>query len=66
MAVRVVNEDPDKSVVKKRVCRSCGVTVEYLPIDVQTRNGTDWSGGPDGEDYVMCPKCGKKIILRSW
>ncbi len=27
---------------------------------------TDYGGGPDGEEYVRCPGCGKKAIIRSW
>ena len=58
--MRIVNETPDPSVVKQVICRSCGVTIEYVPNDVVAlRRGTDIGGGPDGADGFKCPKCGK-------
>lgn len=66
MAVRIVEEKPDPSVVKQAICRSCGVKVEYLPIDIKSRHGTDYGGGPDGAEWVDCPKCQKQIVLKSW
>jgi hypothetical protein len=66
MAVKIVNEEPDPAVVKRAVCRHCGVKVEYLPIDVKERRGTDIGGGPDGCTWVDCPRCSKQIILSSW
>ena len=35
MAVRVVKLEPDPSVVKRVLCPSCGVTLEYLSNDVK-------------------------------
>jgi len=62
---RIVKEVP--KVTKRVVCRGgCGSTIEYVPNEVQRRDGHDYSGGPDGEEYVTCPSCGKKAIIRSW
>lgn len=66
MAVRVIDEKPDPSVVKHAICKHCGVKLEYLPIDVKSVNGTDYSGGPDGCEFIECPKCNNQVILRSW
>lgn len=66
MVVRIVEEKPDPSVVKKVICRNCGVTLEYVPNDVKSCHGTDYSGGPDGHEWVDCPKCNRKAIIRSW
>ncbi len=65
MAVRVVKEAPAPEVEKQVVCDKCGRTLAYVPNDVKRRNGTDYSGGPDGEEWVRCP-CGKKAIISSW
>ena len=62
--VSVIGED--KTVLKETSCRGCGARLQYGMNEVQTRNGTDYSGGPDGEDYIMCPRCGNKVVLRSW
>ncbi len=64
---RVVSEAP--VIEKQVVCRAgCGRTIAYVPNDVQRRDGRDYTGGPDGEEYVLCPGagCGKKIVLRAW
>jgi len=64
--VNIIDPTPDPSVAKKVTCRSCGVKLQYLPIEVQRRDGHDYSGGPDGEEYITCPNCNQRVILRSW
>ena len=64
--VTITNPKPDSSVVRKIICKSCGVELEYLPVEVLTRSGTDYSGGPDGEEYIVCPNCGERVIIRAW
>lgn len=64
--VKVISTGPDKTVVKQVICRNCGATLEYTPNEVQSRHGTDYGGGPDGEEWVNCPNCGHKAIIRSW
>lgn len=66
MAVKVVNPEPAKEVIKEIVCRNCGVTLSYVPNDVQSRNGRDYSGGPDGSEWIDCPKCKKQVTIQSW
>ena len=62
MAIRVVNKEPNPTLVKQAVCRSgCGVTVEYAPSDVKCRS----CGDGDIFCYVICPKCGKEISIHS-
>lgn len=66
MVVRIVDPTPDPEVLKKISCRNCGARLVYTPNDVKERNGTDYGGGPDGEEYVVCPSCNKRAIIRSW
>lgn len=66
MAVKIINDKPDKSVVKRIVCKNCGAKLEYLPVDVKSRHGTDYGGGPDGAEWVDCPKCNQPAVIRSW
>jgi hypothetical protein len=66
MAVRIVDETPDPQIVKYVSCRNCGVRLEYVPNDVRSYHGTDISGGPDGLEWVDCPKCSGRAVIRSW
>lgn len=66
MAVRVIKTEPDQSVVKRVVCKLCGATLEYVPLDVKERHGTDIGGGPDGCKWIDCPQCKREVILESW
>mgnify|MGYP001593746208 CR=1 FL=1 len=66
MTVKVVETKPDASVVKRKVCGNCGATLEYVPNDVRSIHGTDYSGGADGCEYITCPNCKKRVTLRSW
>lgn len=64
--VRIIDEGPDPSVVKKVICKNCGAKLEYVPNDVKEYSGTDYGGGPDGHTWIDCPKCQKRVVLRSW
>lgn len=44
----------------------CGAIVEYTKSDIKRYSGRDISGGPDGCEWVDCPGCGKRKVLRSW
>jgi hypothetical protein len=49
-------------------CQDCRATIEYLPEDVQRRDGKDISGGPDGWERVKCPRegCPGYGYIRNW
>jgi hypothetical protein len=66
MTVKIIKSEPDFNVVQNIVCRSCGVTLEYVPIDVKRRDEKDWSGGPDGAEWIDCPNCTKQVIIKRW
>ena len=66
MVVKVIKITPDESVIKQVICRHCGVTLEYVPNDVKTFNGTDYSGISSRTDSIQCPNCWEKVILRLW
>ena len=61
---RILSQIPRRE--KTCVCNNCGHTVAYVPKDVQRYEGVDYSGGPDGCEYLICPGCSKRIVLRSW
>jgi len=37
MTVKVIKKAPHKSVVKEKVCKKCGATLQYVPKDVAER-----------------------------
>lgn len=60
----VVGED--KTVVSRCTCKSCAAIVEYSRIEVQEVRRKDYAGGSDGIQYIYCPRCHSKIVLKSW
>ena len=66
MVVRIIESKPAPEVVKQVVCKNCGARLEYVPADVREYHGTDYSGGPDGMEWIDCPQCSKKVVLKSW
>jgi hypothetical protein len=64
---RVVDPKPSPKVEKIVLCRDgCGATIAYVPNDVKSYSGSDYSGGPDGHEWIVCPNCRKRIIIRTW
>ncbi len=64
--VTIIKKEPDNSVLKEIVCRNCGATLSYVPNEVKSYSGTDFGGGSDGQEWVDCPNCNEKAIIRSW
>lgn len=62
--VKVVGRD--ETAVKRVTCRSCASILEYNLSEVKEYHGTDYSGGADGQEWVVCPNCSHKAIIRSW
>ncbi len=65
MAIRIVEEKPDPDVVKRKVCKSCGVTLEYVPADERRKSHTDYTGDTTFTYLIDCPKCGAEVVIRS-
>ena len=55
--VTVVSTRPHASVVKEVVCRKCGATLSYVPLDVKEKNYRDYGGGSDTHKWIDCPNC---------
>lgn len=56
----------DKTKLKTVTCGGCGAIVQYRKNEVRERHGRDYTGGPDGEEWVVCPGCGGKAIISAW
>lgn len=64
MAVKIVESKPDPSVVKRCICKKCGVTLEYVPIDVRVHKETDYTGSTDRYDVIDCPNCSYMVFVK--
>lgn len=56
MAIKIISKEPDKSVVKRCVCKNCGATLEYKTYQ-------DYGGYSDTYAEFLCPNCGKKLQI---
>jgi hypothetical protein len=63
MAIKIIKDGPDPSVVKEVVCDNCGATLEYAPIDVRHRDYVDYGGDYDTSYWIDCPKCSANSVL---
>lgn len=63
MAIKIISKEPDKSVVKRCVCKNGGATLEYTPNDVEYKTYQDYGGGSDTYAEFLCPNCGKKLQI---
>lgn len=59
--VKIIKQGPDRSVVKEVICRDCGATLEYVPIDIKSRSYMEIDGCRDTLNYIICPQCNKEI-----
>lgn len=64
MTIRIINDTPDASVIKRCVCSNCGVTLEYTPSDTRREIVKDYTGCGDVYTSIDCPKCRYVINLR--
>ncbi len=55
MAIEVLDDKPDPSVLRIVICKNCGRKLRYAPIDVQSRVVTDYSGDSDTIYWIDCP-----------
>lgn len=66
MVIRIIDETPHESVVKKAVCRNCGVTLEYVPNDIKSRDTMDYGGTTDTLYFIDCLKCQKQVQVKRY
>lgn len=72
MAIEVVDSTPHPSVVREKICTSCGVTLRYTPKDIVTSYSYDYTGySYDYTGYwdyvysIQCPRCGEKLGVKA-
>ena len=64
--MRVVNETPNSTVVKRKVCSNCGVELEYVPADVATAQKRGLDNWLYTIKYITCPHCEAELILSEY
>lgn len=64
MAIEVVGKDDSKTF--KVTCRHCSSILRYLPVDVKSREHTDYSGSTDTYHYIDCPECKARVDVRNY
>jgi len=62
--VTVVSKEPDRSVIKEVICRQCGATLNYTPIEVKEDYTSDYLGDKDYYNYITCPNCSSEVRVR--
>ncbi len=66
MSVRIVDPNPDPSVVKFVICRRCGVKLSYVPKDVSSYTSYDYGGGSDVNFFINCAGCNERVSVRGY
>lgn len=61
MTVKIINTTPDQSVIKRKVCWKCGVTLEFVPLDIRRGIKRDYTGSADEYNYITCPNCNCEV-----
>ena len=62
--MRIVSNIPHPSVVRELICTNCGVTLEYVPADIEERIEKDYTGGTDHIHFITCLNCKFKINVK--
>lgn len=57
--VRVIGTDD--RLRRETTCRNCAARLEYYPRDVQERMVSDYGGGSDRYQYILCAGCGREV-----
>lgn len=65
MAVEIIDEKPDPSVLKQVVCKQCRYKLQYLPVDVEVKSYS-CMGETDTTSFIKCPKCKNTIYVKSY
>ncbi len=61
---RVIGEAPE--MLKQATCGQCAARLEYTRGEVETITGKDYDGGTSVTEYIKCPRCAAKVVVRSY
>lgn len=54
-----------KGTRKELTCKSCGCLFSYEAEDIKFEDKPSVVGGMHREDYIECPQCENKIVLKA-
>ena len=66
MAIKIIDPVPSREVVKTRICRNCGVKLEFTPHDEKTGKSYDYTGSCDTYHFIPCPNCNNEVVTRNY
>jgi hypothetical protein len=62
--VEIVSIQPHPSVSKECICRNCGATLRYVPVDIKEKKEYDYTGDCDLVNYIVCPNCATDVTVK--
>jgi Zn ribbon nucleic-acid-binding protein len=64
--VTIVNPVPHHSITREKICANCGVTLQYVPKDINTEKCADYDGGRFNYHFIVCPACNSKQTVKKY
>ncbi len=61
--IRIIDDKPAPSAVKRTACDNCGAQLEYTRSDTRIETRTDYTGSSDRYRVLNCPKCREKLTV---
>lgn len=62
--VKVISTVPHPSVVKEAICKHCGSTLQYTPMDVKEQSYRDYDGSQETLKTITCPTCTYTVFVK--
>jgi acetone carboxylase gamma subunit len=54
----IIDPKPHHSVVREKICTSCGIRFGFTPSEAKEKYYRDYGGGGDTYLEINCPGCG--------
>lgn len=62
--MKIINHQPDPTVIKTEICKRCGITFQFLPVEVKTEVLYSMCEYAGSYDYISCPSCNNRITIK--
>ena len=66
MTVKIIDPNPDRSVVRECICRNCGVKLSFVPKDIQSKTYKDYDDESDTSYFIQCASCSEPIYVKRY